>query len=265
MSVDTQPHVAARRWKTPFDEPRQESRLEATSHHRAALQRVSPGSQDGAQTRGSPPASTSKDSIDLFDVECSQDRCLLDETPHRVPAGPSCHVHQSPGNVGAWDSIACFSLVGQRRANVVPADTGDLAARPIGRDDIDHVRLLIPQADQLRRAAVGHDRPLFACQTCRTHPAQLTDRPMPNSERPPDESVQVAALHTKRDLPVAQSKSAKLPPRHNPMLTPRQPGNRMIHASGARFALHGCIRRTGAGFALPHRAGGGICGVLAGA
>ena len=82
MPIDTEPYVGSRGRKTFFNKPWQESRLEPTADYRVWFCRVSPGSQDRAQARGSPPAPTRKDAIDLIDVENSQDRCLLDEASH---------------------------------------------------------------------------------------------------------------------------------------------------------------------------------------
>jgi hypothetical protein len=85
------------------------------------------------------------------------------------------------------------------------------------------------------------------------NPGQHSTRPgneaMPNRERSTEEWVKIAPFGTKGNLAIAQPNAAELPPRHHPMLFPRQPSNRMIQASGAPFALHGYIRRTGAGFA----------------
>jgi hypothetical protein len=72
---------------------------------------------------------------------------------------------------------------------------------------------------------------------------------MPNRERSAKERVQTATFHPTRDFTIAKPKPAKLHPRHNPMLLPCQPSNRVIQASGAPFGLHGCIRRTGGGLA----------------
>jgi len=85
----------------------------------------------------------------------------------------------------------------------------------------------------------------------REHSAPLPNDPMPDRERSPKERVEVAAPGPKRNLAVTQPERAQLPPRNNAMLPLRQLTYRTVHASGAPFALHGCIRRTGAEFAPP--------------
>src|SRR5262245_25749112 len=146
MSIDTQLHVRARGRQPFLYEEREEACLEATAHNRSLLSRFSPRNQDPAQARCPATTSQGKDPLDLIDIELPENRCLLDQAPHRAPTRPPSHVHERPGDGRAGNSLADLELVGRWQAHPVRADAIDLAARPIRRNHMDDGKLLVPQA-----------------------------------------------------------------------------------------------------------------------
>jgi hypothetical protein len=158
LSPNLQFHVAAGHRQTFFNQKGEESRLEAAAQHRTLHQRTSPRSQNRTQPRCPAPASAREDAIYLFHIQHSQDRCLLDKTPHRAPSDLPSHIDQGSGGSSAWDPAPNFDLVSLRQAHTVPANARDLAARPVRRNDLHYRQLLGPTGGSTRPRYRGRSR-----------------------------------------------------------------------------------------------------------
>lgn len=79
---------------------------------------------------------------------------------------------------------------------------------------------------------------------------------MADRKRAAEERMQVAAQCARGYRPIGQAKVSELPPRDDAVLPVRKRSDRVIYVSGALFALHRCIRRTGIRLSPLNRAGG---------
>ncbi|HEY0318910.1 MAG TPA: hypothetical protein VGC49_11545 [Solirubrobacterales bacterium] len=153
-------------------------------------------------------------------------RCPLERAPHGAGARGRGEIDKGPRRARAWNAVDGAHLGSARRRNRVCTDAIDLpAAFPRG-NHVDHHRGTIYKSEQGSGAAMRNHRALAAGERRRHHPRPLPRNGEAHRVDTAEDAVQKPGANGVRDRLVAHPEVTQLPPRHEPVLTARERGER---------------------------------------